>query len=111
MALDDQNKPKTDNLTSQLNQHYNFRPVDPKNDIPSNIDVLLVSGASDTVDTVTIDNLRSYLKSGKKVLFTQSGVNADIQMQQAFPIESNIFAFLNDYNIDIQKNLDRKSVV
>ena len=105
MSLDVENKPKTENLTSQLNQHYNFRSVDSKNDIPNNIDVLLISGAVDTVDTVTINNLTSYLKSGKKVLLTQSGVNADIQIQQASPIESNIFEFLKGYDIDIQKNL------
>ncbi|MEL1231515.1 MAG: GldG family protein, partial [Candidatus Neomarinimicrobiota bacterium] len=48
MALDDEEQPKTDNLTSQLNQHYNFRSVDPKTDIPENIDVLLVSGGVDS---------------------------------------------------------------
>ena len=36
---------------------------------------------------------------------TQSGVNTDIQLQQAFPIESNIFEFLNKYDLDLQKNL------
>ena len=30
MALNDEEQPKTDNLTSQLNQHYNFRTIDSK---------------------------------------------------------------------------------
>ena len=105
MHLDETNKPKTDNLTSQLNQHYNFRSIDPKGAIPNNIDVILVSGAIDTVDTNTIANLASHLNSGKRILFTQSGVNADIQTQQAFPIESNIFEFLSNYDLELQKNL------
>ena len=105
MHLDEENKPKTDNLTSQLNQHYNFRSINPNDAIPRNINVLLISGAIDTVDTSTINNLKSFLNEGKKVLITQSGVNADIQTQQAIPIESNIFDFLKDYRIDVQKNL------
>ena len=105
MHLDEENKPKTDNLTSQLNQHYNFRSINPNDAIPRNINVLLISGATDTVDTSTINNLKSFLNEGKKVLITQSGVNADIQTQQAIPIESNIFDFLKDYRIDVQKNL------
>ena len=103
--LDQENKPKTDNLTSQLNQHYNFRSIDPSNVIPDNIDVLLVSGASDTIDTVAINNLSSFLDSGKKMLFTQSGVNTDIQTQQALPIESNVFDFLKLYRLNLKKNL------
>ena len=105
MSLDVVNQPKTDNLSSQLNQHYNFRSVEPKNEIPDNIDVLLVSGAIDSVETGTLNNLESYLNSGKKILLTQSGVNTDIQQQQAFPIESNIFEFLSKYDVEIQKNL------
>ena len=105
MALDVESQPKTENLSSQLNQHYNFRSVDPKNEIPDNIDVLLVSGAIDSVETGTLNNLETYLNSGKKILLTQSGVNTDIQQQQAFPIESNIFEFLSKYDVEIQKNL------
>ena len=105
MALNDEEQPKTDNLTSQLNQHYNFRSVDPKTDIPENIDVLLVSGGVDSVEENTISNLTSFLSAGKKILMTQSGVNTDIQLQQAFPIRSNIFDFLNKYDLDLQKNL------
>ena len=66
MALNDEEQPKTDNLTSQLNQHYNFRSVDPKTDIPENIDVLLVSGGVDSVEENTISNLTSFLSAGKR---------------------------------------------
>ena len=66
---------------------------------------LLVSGGVDSVEENTISNLTSFLGAGKKILMTQSGVNTDIQSQQAFPIESNIFDFLNKYDLDLQKNL------
>ena len=93
MALNEEEKPKTDNLTSQLNQHYNFRSVDSKTDIPENIDVLLISGGVDSVEENIVSNLTSFLGAGKKILMTQSGVNTDIQLQQASPIESNILIF------------------
>ena len=66
MNLDKNSEIKTDNLRAQLNQHYNFRIIDPTANIPESIDVLLISAATDTVDTSTINNIRKYLVSGKK---------------------------------------------
>ena len=40
MALNNEEQPKTDNLTSQLNQHYNFRSVDSNTDIPENLSLI-----------------------------------------------------------------------
>ena len=105
MHLTSAEPPKTENLTSQLNQHYNFRAVDPLNDIPGNIDLLLITGAVDTVDTNAISNIENFLRAGKKILITQSGVSTDIQTQQATPIESNIFDLLKKYRLELQKNL------
>ena len=53
MNLDTESELKTDNLRAQLNQHYNFRTIDPSANIPESIDVLLVSATKDTVDTNT----------------------------------------------------------
>ena len=105
MNLDKNSEIKTDNLRAQLNQHYNFRIIDPTANIPESIDVLLISAATDTVDTSTINNIRKYLDSGKKVFLAQSGVNADIKTQQANPLFSNIFDLLKDFRLDLQKNL------
>ncbi|MBI89580.1 MAG: hypothetical protein CMG60_05775 [Candidatus Marinimicrobia bacterium] len=105
MHLSNVEQPKTENLTTQLNQHYNFRSIDPKNPIPGNINVLLVTGTTDSINEKTLDNLNQYLRSGNRMLFTQSGVNTDIQTQQANPIESNVFDFLKKYRLDLQKNL------
>ena len=72
MNLDKNSDIKTDNLRAQLNQHYNFRTIDPTANIPESVDVLLISAAVDTVDTSTINNLRKYLDSGKKIFMAQS---------------------------------------
>ena len=105
MNLDTESELKTDNLSAQLNQHYNFRTIDPSANIPESIDVLLVSATKDTVDTNTVSNLRNFLNTGKKVFIAQSGVNADIKTQQAGPLSSNIFELLNEFSLDLQKNM------
>ena len=105
MHLDQENQPKTENLTSQLNQHYNFRALNPKDKLPNNVDVILITGATDSIDTSAYSNLNEFLASGKKILLTQSGVNADIQTQQATPINSNIFDLLLAHRLKLNKNL------
>lgn len=105
LDLSSQKELKTETLSSQLNEHYNFRTVTPDEEIPNNIDVLLVNGTTDSVSKNTIENLTLFLNEGKKIFLAQSGVNADIQTQQATPIESNIFDFLKLYNLKLKKNL------
>ena len=96
---------KNDNLSTQLREHYNFRTIQPNSEIPANIDVLLISGATDTLDSASFDRLTGFLESGKKILLAQSGVSTDLQSQQATPIQSNIFDLLSKYRFNLQKNL------
>jgi ABC-type uncharacterized transport system involved in gliding motility auxiliary subunit len=103
--LDSENPLKTDNLSAQLNQHYNFKPVDLKNAVPLDMDVLLLTSAVDTIDSMVRENLESFIKAGKKILITQSGLVTDIQTQQANPIDSDIFDFLSQYGLSLKKNL------
>ena len=88
---------KTENLSNQLRQHHNTQNVDLSTEglfIDESIDVLLVSGATDTIDSITISNLNSFLEVGRGVFIAQGGVSTDMQVQQATPINSNIFSFL-----------------
>ena len=105
LNLDKNKEIKAETLSSQLNEHYNFRKINIGDDIPENVDVLLVSAAIDSIDQTTVDNLKKFINSGKKVFMAQSGINTDIQTQQANAIESNIFNFLKDYNLIVKKNL------
>jgi len=43
LDLSSQKELKTETLSSQLNEHYNFRTVTPDEEIPNNIDVLLLN--------------------------------------------------------------------
>ena len=105
MHLDPNNTYKNENIKRQLDQHYTFRSISSENEIPDNIDLLLLTGAVDTLAETTINSISSFLEAGKKILLTQSGVNADIQTQQASPIQSNIFDFLKSYRLDLKRNL------
>jgi len=105
MHLDSNSDYKTDNIKRQLDQHYTFRTLPNNNEIPENIDLLLLTGAVDTLDTNIINNISKHLDLGKRILLTQSGVKADLQLQQANQINSNIYDFLNDYRLNLQKNL------
>ena len=105
MHLDPNNTYKNENIKRQLDQHYSFRSINSENEIPDNIDLLLFTGAVDTLAETTINSLSSFLEAGKKILLTQSGVKTDLQSQQANQINSNIFDFLRSYRLDLKRNL------
>ena len=98
---------KTENLSNQLRQHHNVQSLDLSNEdlIMDNIDVLLISGATDTLDDNSITNIQSFMNSGKNIFMAQGAVLTDMQVQQANPINSNIFSLLKSYGLIINKNL------
>ncbi len=103
--LQPENELKTENLRSQLRQHYNVQTTDLTTSNLDEVDVLLVSGTTDSVDQKALDNLENYLNNGKKVFLAQSAISADIQAQSASPINSNIFDLIEKYGLKIKKNL------
>ena len=105
LSLSEDVESKNENLSAQLREHYNFRNLQKNNSIPDNIDVLLISGATDTLDSIIYNGITNFLNSGKKLLLAQSGVSTDLQTQQATPIQSNIFELLKKYRLNLQKNL------
>lgn len=98
---------KTENLSNQLRQHHNVQELDLSNEglIMENIDVMLISGATDTLDSTTITNIQSFMNSGKNIFMAQGAVLTDMQVQQASPINSNIFSLLKSYGLIINQNL------
>lgn len=103
--LNPDNELKTENLSTQLSQHYNFRNIDLSSTDYLGLDVLLVSGAVDTLDSLSRTNLETYLSMGNSVLMTQSGIISDIQAQQASIVPSDVFEFLDQYGLQLQRNL------
>jgi len=103
--LDSDAEIKTQNLTAQLRQHYNVRNVDVITPVNDEIDVLLINGVTDTLDSLISENLDTFLGSGRGVLFAQSGVATDMQIQRASIIESDVFDFLQSYGLILKNNL------
>ena len=98
---------KTETISNQLKQHHTVRNVDLSNEglIIDNIDVLLISGATDTVDSSTISNISRFVETGKSIFIAQGGVSTDMQTQQATSINSNIFSLLKTYGLIVNQNL------
>ena len=105
LSLSNDIEAKNENLSAQLREHYNFRVVQGSQPLPPNIDVLLVSGAIDSLDSASFSGLSTFLESGRKMLLVQSGVSTDLQTQQATPIQSDIFDLLSKYRLNLQNNL------
>ncbi|SVB91314.1 uncharacterized protein METZ01_LOCUS244168, partial [marine metagenome] len=59
--LNSENEMETENLRTQLSQHYNFRQVDLSTSDAGDVDILLVSGATDTLDSTVRYNLDAFL--------------------------------------------------
>ena len=93
------------NLKSQLSQLYNITNIESSMDIPESVDALIINGTNGPVNKKIFSNLRIFLDSGRKICLAQNGVESNLYTQQAKKINSNIFDFLEDYGISLQKNL------
>lgn len=103
--LDSESTVKNDQLAAQLREHYHFQNIDLTSEISPEIDVLLLSGAVDSVNTGVLQKISEFLNNGKSVFISQSAVLADIQTQQATPINSDILGFLQSYGFQLLPNL------
>ncbi len=95
------------NIKKQLKLHYEVKDIDltKTSSINSSLDLLLISGANDSVDANVLMNLKKYIKSGNGIFIAQSGVNTNMQTQQAVKLESNILSFLQSYGFRVNQNL------
>ncbi|MDP6937137.1 MAG: GldG family protein, partial [Candidatus Marinimicrobia bacterium] len=93
------------NIQNLLGQRYTVRPVNLSEAVPADITALLMGGVSDSLSTDAYTNLSAYLERGGNLFLTQSRIKTNLQVQQAFPIQSNIFDLIDDYGFAIEPNL------
>ena len=94
------------NLVQTLNERYSVRPnLTLSNEVPGNIDVLLINGIEDSLSLDEESNLRNFINNGGNIFIGQNRITVDIQTQQGSPIQSNIFDILNSYGLSIIENL------
>ncbi|SVC10990.1 uncharacterized protein METZ01_LOCUS263844, partial [marine metagenome] len=92
-------------IQNVLNQRYSVRPVNLAEPITSDINAVLMGGVSDSLTLDENKNLSEYLDRGGNLFLTQNRVKTNLQVQQAFPIESDIFSIIQKYGFSIEENL------
>ena len=93
------------NIQNLLGQRYMVKPVNLSDAVPAEVTALLMGGVSDSLSGDEYQHLSDYLNRGGNLFLTQNRVKANLQIQQAFPIQSNIFDLVDDYGFAIAENL------
>ena len=93
------------NIQNLLNQRYTVQTIKLSEQVPVGLTAMLMSGVSDSLSSNEYNNLKKYLDSGGNLLLTQTKIKTNLQVQQAFPIQSNIFDLTREYGFSIAENL------
>ncbi|MEA1881523.1 MAG: GldG family protein [Candidatus Marinimicrobia bacterium] len=93
------------NIQNVLRQRYNIRTVNLVEEVPADITAMLMSGVSDSLSENEAKHLKGFLKRGGNLFLTQNRVKTNLQIQQAFPIQSDIFSIIEPYGFNIEENL------
>jgi len=100
-----QNDIKNETITDLLRQRYNIRNISLEQNIANDITLLILNGLEDSLSQEEYQNLTNYIANGGNLLLAQNRIKTDLTTQQASPIESNIFSFLEQYGLKIKSNL------
>jgi gliding motility-associatede transport system auxiliary component len=92
-------------VRQMVSESYELSDNDLSEPLTADIDVLMVTGAADTLTDNQLYNLDQYIMQGGDVVIFQDRVKADIQTASASVYESNIFDLLASYGIVAKKNL------
>jgi len=93
------------NIQNILSQRYSVKTVNLKEEVSTDVMAMLMSGVSDSLKTDEYNNLEQYLDRGGNLFLTQGRIKTNLQVQQAFPIQSNIFNITSEYGFTIAENL------
>ena len=98
---------------SEIEANYNFEPVDISlNDIPSNIDALIIAGSKTAFSDYELYKLDQFIMSGKPVLFMLNGVqinqddpNAQMYGPTLIPVTNRLNEILTNYGFTVAENM------
>lgn len=88
-----------------LSETYNISNVDLKNDIPVDINTLLINGFTDSLSEKELYNLDQFVMKGGNLMISQGKLDAKLQEGYAEEIQSNIFDLLANYGIEINNDM------
>ncbi|HCK12015.1 MAG: hypothetical protein CME21_06005 [Gemmatimonadetes bacterium] len=95
----------TENIRAQLSESYRVQQVRVKDGIARDVNLLYVSGVTDSISEDEMKNLREYVDRGGNLFLAQSKIDASLQSQRGTPIVSNLFEILDIYGVSLQDNL------
>ena len=93
------------NITELIRQSYDIIPIDLLVEADGAVDVILVNGVEDSLDTNVIQNLKDFVNRGGNLFIAQNRVKTDLKTQSATVMNSNIYSFLEEYNLYLAPNL------
>ena len=99
------NQDRFQHAKERIRSQYNLINTNLNQPIVEDIDILVFPGITGNLSNMQLYNLDQFLMGGNNILIFQDRINADLQSQTAYLIESNIFGFLSNYGIDIKENL------
>ena len=102
---ENQNNIKNENISQLLRQRYTVNNINLDQEISNDIALILLNGLEDSLTTDERNNLENFIGRGGNILLAQNRIKTDLATQQASPIESDIFTFLDSYGLHIEPNL------
>ena len=99
-----QNEPYQ-SIQNILRQRYDVSLVKLSETIPLNISAILIGGITDSLSSVEKNNLSQFMDRGGNMFVSQNRVKTNLQIQQAVPIKSDFFDFLQKYGFYVEENL------
>ena len=92
-------------LQDLLRQTYTVRTVPLDSPIPPDIDLLMLSGVTDSLTVDALYNLDQYVMTGRPLFLAQGRVTADLSRGTGSEISTNLFPALEHYGVRINNNL------
>ena len=94
-----------ENVRQQLSESYQVQQVTMASSVPAAVNLLFVSGVTDSVTEDELKNLKDYIDRGGNLFLAQSKIDASLQTQRGTPIVSNVFDVLETYGVTMEDNL------
>jgi len=97
--------PATEAIQTQLGESYRVQPVKMSEKVAPEVNLLFVSGVTDSVTEEEYGNLESYVDRGGNLFLAQGGVDGNLASQRGTPITSNLLDILDKYGVSVEENL------
>ncbi|SVA13765.1 uncharacterized protein METZ01_LOCUS66619, partial [marine metagenome] len=105
MVDPDNNDVQTNTFSQILRQRYEVRPIDLSNEIPNNINVLILTGVKDSLIVNKYDHLKNFMYNGGNMFVALNPLSVDLQTQKAEAFQSDVFDLLKPYGFTLTENL------